>query len=199
MPRAVDVWILRYLPLTQLDGYQDTERPWAPCASGAASRTCRMPRVRERRTRISASIIYGSLRQRSATIPTFSLDGGVILRPSSATALCAYGHDGSIDDAKALGCGTDATCVPGCSPKSGGAPQWCSKANPHDDGAWMTCGMTWSSNGQVRPWKVDDFGGGGGFLDLFAQHGEPFTGVGHFVGYVCPRCGARMQPQVSPG
>ena len=125
-------------------------------------------------------MIFAALQNRNARIPTFSLDGGVVLRPSKVHVFCGYGVDGSIDDNKPLSCGSvDAkACVPGC----GEPPDWCNKANVHDEGAWATCGLSWTRSG-VRPWKAKDFGGQGGLLDLYAQYGEPFTAVGNFKGY----------------
>ena len=124
-------------------------------------------------------MVYSGLRQRDHTIPTFSLDGGVVLRPSKARLLCAYGIDGSIDDNKPLSCDhITARCVPGC----GQPPDWCSRANPHDEGAWLTCGLNWGRSG-VRPWRPEEIGGAGGLLDHFAREGAEFPGVGSFKGY----------------
>ena len=124
-------------------------------------------------------MIFAGLRQKNSAIPTFSLDGGVVLRPSKANVLCAYGIDGSIDDNKPLSCdGASGACVPGC----GQPPDWCSRDNAHDEGAWLTCGLNWGRGG-VRPWPPDEMGGPGGLLEHFANEGEPFPGVGNFKGY----------------
>jgi hypothetical protein len=125
-------------------------------------------------------MIYARLHNRDTKIPTFSLDGGVILNPAKIHAFCGYGLDGSIDDNKPLSCAsTDpSTCVPGC----GRPPAWCRKDNPHDEGAWATCGLGWTGKG-VRPWRPEEFGGRGGLFDLVAQQGDPFTGVGNYKGY----------------
>ena len=166
----------------QTDGYQDPSRPWAPCVSlGHEGRGCSL-RAYERRHRVSASMVYAALQGRSARIPTFGLDGGVILRPGDATILCGYGHDAGTDDSKAIACAdADGACVPGCSESAGGAPDWCSKASPHDEGSWVTCGMDYSRSG-VRPWHVTEFGGAGGMLDFFAREGKPYR-EGGFEGY----------------
>ena len=125
-------------------------------------------------------MIFAGLKSRDSSVPTFSLDGGVILRPSKIHAFCGYGIDGSIDDNKPLSCtrADPAQCMPGC----GEPPAWCSKSNPHDEGDWLTCGLGWG-NGGVRPWKQEDFGGAGGLFDLFEKSGENFDGVGSFKGY----------------
>ena len=125
-------------------------------------------------------MIYSGLKERDHWIPTFSLDGGVVLRPSRVHVFCAYGIDGSIDDNKPLSCDhvNDHTCVPGC----GEPPDWCDKANPHDEGDWLVCGLNWGRSG-VRPWKAKDISGTGGLLDQFARYGAAFEGVGGFKGY----------------
>jgi hypothetical protein len=164
----------------QLDGFEDQAKRWSPCAEDSRSGNCQGSRTRARRSRVSASMIFAGLQSRDGRIPTFSLDGGVILRPSTIHAFCGYGIDGSIDDNKPLSCNhiDPSTCVPGC----GDPPRWCNKANPHDEGAWLTCGLGWGSNG-VRPWRQQDFGGAGGLFDLFEQSGANFEGVGSFSGY----------------
>ena len=45
----------------------------------------------ERRQRVSASIVYKKLHDRSADVPTFSIDGGLVLHPSFTRVLCAFG------------------------------------------------------------------------------------------------------------
>ena len=76
----------------QLDGYQDAHHPWAPCSSASRDANCQSERVASRRQRVSASIIYGQLRtERRPSIPTFSLDGGVVLQPLHNRVLCGYG------------------------------------------------------------------------------------------------------------
>ena len=190
----------------QLDGYQDPSRPWAPCpadldAPGVPDE-CEYEHIAQRRQRVSTSLIYAQLRSKDESIPTFSYDGGVVLRPQFARPLCGYGADGSIDASKEIACprghargGTPAPtpspalksseCVPGCSlPKAvqdslplRGGPDWCSKANPHDEGEWNWCGINWSRSG-VRPWRPSDFRGRGGLLDIFARNGLPFLGIG---------------------
>lgn len=165
----------------QLDGLEDEARRWSPCSRDSQSANCHGPRTKARRQRVSSSMIYAGLQKRDARIPTFSLDGGVILRPSKTKAFCGYGIDGSIDDNKPLSCETpmdDWKCVPGC----GEPPKWCNINNPHDEGAWLTCGLGWGSGG-VRPWPPEDFGGEGGLLDLFERGGMNFDGVGNFAGY----------------
>ena len=59
-------------------------------------------------------------------------------------------------------------------------PDWCTKANPHDEGvAHIWCGIDWSvRSGGVRPWRPSDFRGRGGLLDLFTRQGKPFRGIG---------------------
>lgn len=165
----------------QLDGLEDHNRRFSPCATPSTSPNCYEQRTRARRQRVSASIIFSGLQWRDDYIPTFSLDGGVILRPSTVRALCGYGTDGSIDDNKPLECGGypfDGPCIPGC----GSPPNWCTQENPHDEGAWLTCGLGWGGGG-VRPWRPSEFGGPGGLLDLFRMHGDEFFGVGSFKGY----------------
>jgi len=164
----------------QLDGLEDSARMFSPCAAQSHSSNCHAPRTAARSQRTSSSMIYAGLRQKDSVIPTFSLDGGVVLRPSETNLLCAYGIDGSIDDNKPLSCDhVDAErCVPGC----GAPPDWCSKANAHDEGAWLTCGLNWGRSG-VRPWRPSEIAGAGGLLDHFALEGAPFTGIGTFKGY----------------
>ena len=161
----------------QLDGLEDEARTFSPCSSESSSGNCHATRTAARMQRVSASMIFAGLRDRNSAIPTFSLDGGVVLRPSTTRLLCAYGVDGSIDDNKPLSCRNE-KCVAGC----GSPPDWCNRNNPHDEGAWLTCGLNWGRNG-VRPWRPSDIGGRGGLLDHFAREGEPFTGVGNFKGY----------------
>lgn len=73
-------------------------------------------------------------------------------------------------------------CIPGCSPLNPrGPPDWCSRENPQDEGPWLTCSMGWGRSG-VRPWRPEDFGGPGGFLDHFTAAGEAFERVGDFKG-----------------
>ena len=91
------------------------------------------------------------LRSKDDQIPTFSFDGGVVLRPELAHVLCGYGADGSIDDGKQLSCqggpiGNNGACVAGCSTMAGvprphgvHGPDWCSKANSHDE----VCARAW--------------------------------------------------------
>ena len=164
----------------QLDGFEDENRKWSPCSTESKSGNCHATRTQARSQRVSASMIFAGLQGRDATIPTFSLDGGVVLRPSKVHAFCGYGVDGSIDDNKPLSCESvnSQRCVPGC----GEPPDWCDRDNPHDEGAWATCGISWTRSG-VRPWHPKDFGGRGGLLDLYETGGEPFTSVGNFKGY----------------
>ena len=164
----------------QLDGLEDSARMFSPCSASSKSSNCHASRTSARLQRTSASMIYSQLRQRDRAIPTFSLDGGVVLRPSRTNLFCAYGIDGSIDDNKPLSCNSvDAQrCVPGC----GTPPDWCSKNNAHDEGAWLTCGLNWGRGG-VRPWRPEEISGRGGLLDHFANEGAEFTAVGNFAGY----------------
>lgn len=127
-------------------------------------------------------MIFAALTARDSRIPTFSLDGGVILRPSMTRVLCGYGVDASIDDNKPARCDSTnpLSCVPGC----GEPPRWCTKAHPHDENTWMTCGTNWAPGGSgVRPWHPSDLSGVGGLLDRFAQDAAPFTGIGKYKGY----------------
>ena len=133
-------------------------------------------------SRVSASIVFAAMQdgRRRARVPTFSIDGGVVLQPAYSRLLCAYGTDGSTDDGngKAGSCAEIGLgCIPGCSEIKGGPPTWCERERPHDEGAWLTCGMGWGAHG-VRPWRAADIYGPNGFLDLFARDGEPFEGVG---------------------
>lgn len=48
---------------------------------------------------MSGSLIFGQLQRSFATLPLFSYDGGVVLRPSGVSSLCLYGADGSTDQA----------------------------------------------------------------------------------------------------
>ena len=178
------------------DGFQNPEQPWAPCAAASTASRCRLPRVVSRRERVSASLIYARLHERNRRIPTFSLDGGVVLRPEYTVPLCGYGADGSIDDNKVLGCRSpapgeftsrharraSAACVPGCSSQPSEPPDWCSRTHVHDEGSWLTCGLKWGRNG-VRPWRPAEFGGAGGLMDLFAREGAPFDSWDGFSGY----------------
>lgn len=173
--------------LHQLDGYEDALRPFQPCAATSHAGNCHRPRTAARMHRVSASIIFAGLHdaRRRPRIPTFSLDGGVVLQPHYQRVLCAYGTDGSTDDGngKALSCDADAPeCVPGCSDLAGGAPAWCDRHKPHDEGEWLTCGFNWGQHG-IRPWRAEDLGGAGGFLDTFARAGEAFDRIGSFKGY----------------
>jgi len=164
----------------QLDGFQDAARPWAPCSAKSASPNCHGGRTSARIHRTSCSVIYKGLRQKDSSVPTFSFDAGIVLRPSTANVLCGYGNDGSIDDNRPLTCSggypyQESSCVPGC----GSPPYFCNPANPHDEGSWNTCGVSWGAHG-IRPWRGKDLPG---LLDVFAKNGEPFTGVGNFKGY----------------
>ena len=129
-------------------------------------------------------MIYSQMSEKDDRIATFSYDGGVVLRPQFARPLCGYGGDGSIDASKQLSCprGRTRRCLPGCGVVAGASPQgagpdWCSRANPHDEGAWLLCGIQWSRSG-MRPWHPSEFVGEGGLLDLFATYGSRFQGVG---------------------
>ena len=164
----------------QLDGFQDAELPWAPCSGSSRSHNCQGTRTSSRRHRVSCSVIFAGLHRKDASIPTFSVDAGVVLRPSMANVLCGYGNDGSIDDNRPLMCEggypySESRCVPGC----GSPPAFCDPRNPHDEGSWTTCGVSWGAKG-IRPWRGVDLPG---LLDVFASKGEPFTGVGNFKGY----------------
>jgi hypothetical protein len=88
----------------QLDGFQDAELPWAPCSGSSRSHNCQGTRTSSRRHRVSCSVIFAGLHRKDASIPTFSVDAGVVLRPSMANVLCGYGNDGSIDDNRPLMC-----------------------------------------------------------------------------------------------
>ena len=72
----------------QLDGYEDEARKWAPCAQESRSANCQLQRTRERSQRMSASMVYAALEGNDNRIPTFSLDGGVILNPSKTRVFC---------------------------------------------------------------------------------------------------------------
>ena len=174
--RSLDAGVL----IHQMDGFEDADKRWSPCSLSSDSPNCKSSRTRDRLQRVSTSMIFAALQDRDRAIPTFSIDGGVVLRPSKTHVLCGYGTDGSIDDNKPLSCASENQhrCVPGC----GAPPDWCKKSDPHDEGAWLTCGLAWGRNG-VRPWKSEDLGGRGGLLDHFAQNGARFDGVGSFKGY----------------
>lgn len=143
-----------------------------------------MPRAKSRQQRVSASLIFAALQDRSAAIPTFSYDAGVVLRPELMQVLCGYGRDGSIDDSKPTRCeqpliehdpaGAARACVPGC----GDPPDWCRREEPYDErtyGGGKPCGLMWGPTGEVRPWRLSEFGGIGGMLDWFAKLGTPYT------------------------
>ena len=85
--------------LHQLDGYEDEERKWAPCAPESDSANCQLQRTQERNQRVSASMIYAALEGNDDSIPTFSLDGGVVLNPSKIQVYC-----GCAPDATACSC-----------------------------------------------------------------------------------------------
>jgi hypothetical protein len=143
----------------QLDGFQDAELPWAPCSGSSRSHNCQGTRTSSRRHRVSCSVIFAGLHRKDASIPTFSVDAGVVLRPSMANVLCGYGNDGSIDDNRPLMCEggypySESRCVPGC----GSPPAFCDPRNPHDEGSWTTCGVSWGAKG-IRPWRGVDLPG----------------------------------------
>ena len=161
----------------QFDGLEDANMKASPCADGTQAPNCLVARVRQRRQRVSTSLIYSGLKSRDSSIPLFGLDGGVILSAGHVHALCGYGTDGGIDDSKPLACNSP-KCIPGC----GEPPRWCSMANVEDERPGLRCGLGHGKGG-VRPWKPEEFGGPGGLFDLFEKHGEAFTGVGGFKGY----------------
>ena len=160
----------------QLDGFEDTTDGVSPCSPRSSGESCKIPRVRQRAQRVSASLIFAGLKTRDSVIPTPSSAGGVILRPEHVHALCGYGMEARIDESKPLACNSP-KCVPGC----GEPPEWCSKQNLHDEGSF-TCGFA-RGRGGVRPWKPEDFGGQGGLFDLFEKQGDTFTAVGIPKGY----------------
>ena len=127
-------------------------------------------------------MLYAGLKAKDAVMPTFSLDGGVVLRPSKTRAFCGYATDGSTDDNGQHPNHCDhvdpATCLPSC----GNPPDWCLASNAHEEGFWNTCGLDWGRSG-IRPWRPEDFSGPGGLLDVFVQNGQPFGGIGNWKGY----------------
>eukprot|EP00966_Prymnesium_polylepis_P320853 7377211-Prymnesium_polylepis.2 len=112
-------------------------------------------------------------------VPLYSLGAGVVLRPSATRILCAYGLDGSIDHngMEAGACqqsGAPEDCVPGC----GNPPRWCDPNNWLVSG-WCRCGFDWCS-GAPQPYRPQDLGT---FLEMHAQYGKEYQGVGTYSGY----------------
>lgn len=155
----------------QFDGFEDANLKVSPCTDVSQTPNCLAVRNRQRRQRVSTSFISSGLKSRDSSIPLFSLDGGVILRPSDIHALCGYGTDGGTDDSKPLACNSP-KCIPGC----GEPPLWCSMANVEDDGPGARCGFG-RGKGGVRPWKSEELSGPGGLFDVFEKHGEGYNEV----------------------
>lgn len=122
--------------ISQIDGHRSEGRPWLPSTDEVA------------RGFMSASIIFDRLEHSFATIPLFSYDSGVVLRPSGVDALCLYGADGSTDQAGHCG----SAILPWCSP--GDLPRDPDTARP------PVCGFdlprSWRMG--VAPWHVEDAG-----------------------------------------
>lgn len=82
----------------QFDGYQDPLRPWSPCSPDRQdenhkpvpfSYKCSDERVKTLWHKVSCSIIIAEFQRTFQSIPFFSIDGGVVLRPSKNELLCA--------------------------------------------------------------------------------------------------------------
>ena len=84
-------------------------------------RTCDDPVYHAISDRIACSIA-------NAQIPHMYsyVHSGVILRPSSASVLCAWSHNGATDGRLCDPPGVSDSCVPGCGPHKPGDPtHWC--------------------------------------------------------------------------
>ncbi len=170
----------------QFDGWEDPDAPWRPCLPHASNGTCAKPDAKLRQQRVSTSIIYAGMRRPDRPdrkiIPTFSLRGGVVLRPSRTKLLCGYGVDGAVDYGKgaalAAGCPGRASatrCVPGC----GNPPQWC-LPNELEDPGQCQCSFGWCGGGSPRPFRPEDFDT---LIRKHAEYGELFGGIGSYKGY----------------
>lgn len=141
-------------------------------------------RIKQRRVKTSGSILFSEAKRTFRSIPLFSYDAGVVLRPELVQLLCGYGIDGSTDDNKPQ-CGfrgerleeRDTACVPGC----GDPPDWCDPDNHASryGGNSGGCGFDWEQSG-IRPWRSEDLGE---LLDTFADTGAEYSGIGDFKGY----------------
>ena len=131
--------------------------------------------------RLSGSLVHSGLQRTYASIPIFSYDAAVVLRPSTAHVYCAYGMDGSIDDGKnrPWACPHEEvkqeSCVPGC----GEPPVWCNPRDPFDSWEGYVCGFDWDGDG-LRSWRPSDLGK---MLHLQESRGSSYTGVGNYKGY----------------
>lgn len=132
--------------------------------------------------RVSGSIVHSGMHQSYSSIPLFSFDSGVILRPSTTTLYCAYGMDGGIDDGsnRPMICKdteiNEGSCLPGC----GEPPDWCDPADP-GKGGWpgYFCGFMYGPDG-IGAWRPKD-------LPTLLHHqesmGVDYHGIGNFKGY----------------
>lgn len=132
--------------------------------------------------RLSGSMVHSGLKQSYSTIPFFSFDSGVVLRPETAHVYCAYGMDGGIDDGQnrpklcAQADVESGRCVPGC----GEPPDWC---DPSDvgKGGWpgYICGFQYGPNG-ISAWRPSDMAA---MLRQQEGRGGEYHGIGGFKGY----------------
>ena len=120
--------------ISQMDGHRSDGAPWLPSSADIG------------RGFMSASIIFSSLERSFASVPLFSYDSGVVLRPSGVTPLCLYGSDASTDQAHACG---DTRM------------EWCNPSDiPADPLAARVCGFDymrgWRSG--LNPWRLEHAG-----------------------------------------
>ncbi|KAL1512048.1 hypothetical protein AB1Y20_005322 [Prymnesium parvum] len=170
--------------LHQLDGFQNPQMPWAPCDErrGGGWAGCDNPRVQERRLRLSGSMLHAVLQKTYRSIPFFSYDSGVVLRPESAHVYCAYGMDGGIDDGlnRPKLCAQSAIDAGDCLPGCGEPPAWC---DPSDlgRGGWpgYMCGFMYGPQG-IGAWRPSDVPA---LLQAQADMGREYQGIGSFKGY----------------
>eukprot|EP00965_Chrysotila_dentata_P026106 865869-Pleurochrysis_carterae.AAC.1 len=163
--------------LHQFDGWEDPQRPWAPCPRSGGGGICADTGTAMRRDRVSATLIFRELNSPSharGVIGVYSFGGGVVLRPSSVSVNCAYGADGAIDYGEQNCRKGEGQCVPGC----GVPPHFCSRDAPLVS-SWCRCSFAWC-DGRPRPWAPADVGF---MLRQQADFGNEFSGFGTYTGY----------------
>ena len=107
---------------------------------------------------MSASLIFAGLQSTFTTIPLFSYDAGVILRPDAVRPWCLFGADAATDQVYHHGGGChrerSTTCILGC-----GEPEsFCNVWDLSDAPAGRVCGFDYLGNWNagLRPYRTED-------------------------------------------
>ena len=161
--------------LYQLDRRMSYALPWSPCP--AEDERLAIDRIypsycrdTTRQRRVSASIIGKPMFAAHSSIPIFSTDSGLILRPGYNRLLCMYGFDGNIDS-------FDDPCGDPCDECDASVHQKCMRS---DEVARCLCGFAQCGAHQY-PWRPED-------IDIVLRvHAriwhQHWQGLGSFTGY----------------